>query len=111
MKTVRLTMDPSEQTFLVPGRIDPARVDATTEQDLALQAAADEAASVQDAARFARRVRRRLGLSQAAFANRIDVPLETIRNWEQGKRATTGAARSLLKVLDRAPEAALAALH
>jgi putative transcriptional regulator len=111
MKTVRLTMDPSEQAFLVPGRIDPARVDATTEQDLALQAAADEAASVQDAARFARRVRRRLGLSQAAFANRIDVPLETIRNWEQGKRAPTGAARSLLKVLDRAPEAALAALH
>lgn len=34
-----------------------------------------------------------------------------IRNWEQGKRSPTGAARALLKVLDKAPEAALAALH
>ncbi len=111
MKTVRMTIHPAELAFVPPGRIDPARVDATTEQDLARQESADDAAAIQDAARFARRVRRRLGLSQAAFANRIDVPLETIRNWEQGKRVPTGAARSLLKVLDRAPEAALAALH
>ena len=58
-----------------------------------------------------RRVRRRLGFSQAEFALRIDVSLDTIRNWEQGKRCPTGAAKSLLKVLDKAPEAALAALH
>lgn len=32
------------------------------------------------------------------------------RNWEQGKRSPTGAAKALLKVLDKAPEAALAAL-
>ena len=57
------------------------------------------------------RVRRRLGFSQAEFASRIDVSLETIRNWEQGKRSPTGAAKALLKVLDKAPEAALAALH
>jgi putative transcriptional regulator len=42
---------------------------------------------------------------------RIDVSLDTIRNWEQGKRSPTGAAKSLLKVLDKAPEAALAALQ
>ena len=58
-----------------------------------------------------RRVRRRLGFSQAEFALRIDVSPDTIRNWEQGKRCPTGAAKSLLKVLDKAPEAALAALH
>jgi putative transcriptional regulator len=62
-------------------------------------------------AKFARHVRRRLGFSQAEFATRIDVSLETIRNWEQGKRCPTGAAKALLKVLDKAPEAALAALH
>jgi putative transcriptional regulator len=56
-------------------------------------------------------VRRRLGFSQAEFAQRIDVSLDTIRNWEQGKRSPTGAAKALLKVLDKAPEAALAALH
>jgi putative transcriptional regulator len=64
-----------------------------------------------DAAKFARRVRRRLGFSQAEFAECIDVPIDTIRNWEQGKRCPTGAAKALLKVLDKAPEAALAALH
>jgi DNA-binding transcriptional regulator YiaG len=37
--------------------------------------------------------------------------LVTIRNWEQGKRCPTGAAKALLKVLDKAPEAALAALN
>ncbi len=66
---------------------------------------------MQDAARFARRVRKRLGFSQAEFAERIDVSLDTIRNWEQGKRSPTGAATALLKVLGKAPEAALAALR
>jgi putative transcriptional regulator len=93
------------------GRIDTARVDATTEEDIAKQEAADEAESMQNAAKFARRVRRRLGLSQAEFSQRINVSLDTIRNWEQGKRCPTGAAKALLKVLDKAPEAALAALH
>ncbi len=60
---------------------------------------------------YSRRVRKRLGFSQAKFAERIDVSLDTIRNWEQGKRRPTGAAKALLKVLDKAPEAALAALH
>lgn len=111
MKTVRVTIDPAVPATLVPERIDPARVDATTEADIAKQAAADEAQAMQDAAKFARRVRKRLGLSQAEFSQRINVPLETIRNWEQGKRCPTGAAKALLKVLDKAPEAALAALH
>jgi putative transcriptional regulator len=65
---------------------------------------------MQDAAKFARRVRRRLRLSQLEFSHRIDVSLETIRNWEQGKRRQTGAAKALLKVLDKVPEAALSAL-
>lgn len=111
MKTVRARIDPAVPASLPSGRIDGARVDATTEADLARQAAADEAEAMQDAAKFARRVRKRLGLSQAEFSERIDVPLETIRNWEQGKRCPTGAAKSLLKVLDKAPEAALAALQ
>ena len=46
-------------------------------------------------ARFARRVRRRLGLTQVEFARRIDVSPETVRNWEQGKRGPTGAATLL----------------
>lgn len=111
MKTLRVTIDPTLPESLACGRINSAQVDATTEADIARQARADEAAARQDAARFVRRVRKRLGLSQTELAQCIDVPLESIRNWEQGKRCPTGAAKSLLKVLDKAPEAALAALH
>lgn len=111
MKTVRLKMGPAAEHDMLVGRVDAARLDATTESDIAAQAAQDDRQATQDAGLFARRVRRRLGLSQTEFAKRIDVPLETIRNWEQGKRSPTGAAKSLLKVLDKAPEAALAALH
>ncbi len=111
MKTIRMTIDPEAPVSLAHGRIDTARVDATTEKDIARHKVADEAEAIQDAARFARRVRKRLGFSQAKFAERIDVSLDTIRNWEQGKRRPTGAAKALLKVLDKAPEAALAALH
>ena len=34
MKTVRLTMNPAIPAALAVGRIDPARVNATTEQDI-----------------------------------------------------------------------------
>jgi len=111
MKTARVRIDPSVPASLAQGRIDSTRVDATSERDIALQQAADEAEARRDAGKFARRVRKRLGLSQSEFAERIQVSRETIRNWEQGKRSPTGAARALLQVLDKAPEAALAALH
>lgn len=110
MKTVRVRVDLSRPATLPKGRIDRRKLDATTEPDLAVQQAQDDAEAMQDAARFVRRVRQRLGLTQQEFARRIDVPLDTIRNWEQGKRHPTGAARALLKVLDRVPKAALGAL-
>jgi len=111
MKTVRLKIDPTTIARQSLGHIDAAKVDSTSDADIALQVAQDDALALQDVAKFARRVRRRLGFSQAEFATRIDVSLETIHNWEQGKRSPTGAAKGLLKVLDKAPEAALAALH
>lgn len=110
MKTVRITINPAKPATLPKGRIDKRKVDATTEADVTRHASQDEALAMQDAARFARRVRKRLGFSQAQFAERIDVSLDTIRNWEQGKRSPTGAAKALLKVLEKAPEVALAAL-
>ena len=110
MKTVHVKIDPELLSSLPKGRINKAKLDATTERNTAEHKAADDAEAMQDAAKFARRVRKRLGLSQLEFSHRIDVSLETIRNWEQGKRSPTGAAKALLKVLDKAPEAALSAL-
>jgi putative transcriptional regulator len=64
---------------------------------------------VEDAA-YARNVRGRTGLTQTAFAAQIGVPVETVRNWEQGKRSPRGPARALLKVIEQAPAAAFAVL-
>jgi len=63
-----------------------------------------------DPAAFVRQVRARCGLTQAAFAAKIEVPIETVRNWEQGKRSPRGPARALLKLIDSGPDAAFAAL-
>ncbi len=111
MKRVRRVIEAPAPGERPAGRIDPRRVDALRESDIARHKAEDEAEAQRDAARFARSVRERLGFSQAEFAQRIDVSLDTIRNWEQGKRSPTGAARALLKVLDKAPKAALVALR
>jgi putative transcriptional regulator len=110
MSTTRVRIDPDDPTTFPEGKIDAAKVDGTTEAEIGLQEREDDAEAMQDVARYARRVRRRLGLSQTEFARRIDVPHETIRNWEQGKRCPTGAARALLRVLDKAPETALRVL-
>ena len=63
------------------------------------------------AAAYARSVRTRTNLTQVEFASRIGVPIETVRNWEQGKRAPRGPARALLKVIERAPELAFSVLQ
>ena len=61
-------------------------------------------------ASYARHVRSQTRLTQAEFAARIGVPIETVRNWEQGKRSPRGPARALLKLLDQAPDVAFSVL-
>jgi putative transcriptional regulator len=58
----------------------------------------------------ARDLRRRARLTQIQFAARLGVPVETIRNWEQGKRMPRGPARALLAVIAHAPDTVFAAL-
>jgi putative transcriptional regulator len=57
-----------------------------------------------------RELRRRARLTQLEFAARLGVPVETIRNWEQGKRMPRGPARALLAVIAHAPDTVFAAL-
>lgn len=57
-----------------------------------------------------RDLRRRACLTQTEFAAKLGVPVETIRNWEQGKRAPRGPARALLAVIAHAPETVFQAL-
>ena len=55
-------------------------------------------------------IRKRLGLTQAAFAQRYGFELSSIRNWEQGRRQLEGPARLLLLVIDKEPDAVHRAL-
>ena len=51
-----------------------------------------------------RRVRERLGLSQAEFSIRFGLELDTVQNWEQGRYSPDPAARILLSVIEAYPE-------
>ena len=53
---------------------------------------------------FVVRVRLKTGLSQGEFAALLGVSRRTLEQWEQGRRAPSGAAQSLLKIADRHPE-------
>jgi putative transcriptional regulator len=64
----------------------------------------------EEAAPAVRDLRRRACLTQLEFASRLGVPVETIRNWEQGKRMPRGPARALLAVIAHAPETVFSAL-
>ena len=48
--------------------------------------------------------RNTLGLSQSRFAELLGVSKRTLQEWEQGRRAPNGAAKTLLRVVERHPE-------
>lgn len=58
-----------------------------------------------------RSIREGMALSQAEFAALIAVSVRTLQNWEQGHRAPTGAARTLLRVMQISPRAVMEAVH
>ena len=111
MKSIQIKMGKNGKPVLPKGTADLKKIDATTAQDIARQKLFDDEQAIQDVAQFAKRVRERVGMSQSEFSQSLEVSIETIRNWEQGKRTPTGAAKALLKVLDRSPELAILALH
>lgn len=57
-----------------------------------------------------RGLRAALQMTQQEFANRFGFSVNSIRNWEQGRRNPEGPARVLLKIIQREPEAAMRAL-
>lgn len=52
-------------------------------------------------------VREGTGLSQVRFAELLGVSVRTLQEWEQGRRAPSGAARTLLIIAARNPRALL----
>ena len=54
--------------------------------------------------RDVQRVRSRLGLSQAVFADLLGASASTVRAWERGAREPSDMARRLLELAERQPE-------
>jgi len=91
-------------------------MDATTEDDIRRHAIEDGEDPDAPLAHHeltipARAVREKLGLSQEAFAKALNIPVGTIRNWEQNRVKPDPAARALLLILYRQPKVALDALR
>ncbi len=53
----------------------------------------------------AAQARMKVGMTQARFAEILGVSLRTLQDWEQGRREPSGAARTLLRIAERSPEA------
>jgi putative transcriptional regulator len=49
-------------------------------------------------------VRRSFGMTQAEFARMLGISIDTLQNWEQGRRHPVGPARVLLQVAAKHPE-------
>lgn len=56
-------------------------------------------------------IRKRLGMTQQAFADAFGFDAWTLRQWEQGRRVPTGPARAYLQVIRKNPDAVRAALN
>jgi putative transcriptional regulator len=57
------------------------------------------------------RTREGTGLSQARFAELLGVSVRTLQDWEQGRRAPSGAVRTLLMIAAKNPKALLEVLE
>jgi len=58
-----------------------------------------------------RALRAKLGLSQAQFALRFGFTIDTVQQYEQGRRTPSGPASTLLRVIEAEPEAVIRALQ
>ena len=99
------------------GRVDWERVRRTTDREIAAQIATDpDTAPDMAKARDLRTVynppvpnvkaiRRKLGLSQAAFAHQFGLSVRTVQQWEQGRAVPDRPARILLRVIETDPQA------
>jgi putative transcriptional regulator len=112
-RIVEILADGTERAIAGAPTSDAATSDAASSD--AVMSAADAAQARPGGqgsdAVYARGIRARSKLTQAEFAARIGVPIETVRNWEQGKRSPRGPARALLKMIDQAPQVAFAVLN
>jgi len=49
-------------------------------------------------------IRRRAHRTQEQFADALGIPATTVRSWEQRRKRPSGAARTLLRLIEQKPE-------
>jgi putative transcriptional regulator len=109
---------PDGSTRPLPDRTDWARLEAMTEEEIEANALSDPdnpPLTPEELTRMrrvpdSRRIRERLLLTQEQFAEKFEIPLGTLRDWEQSVSYPDSAARTLLRVIDKDPEAVINAL-
>jgi len=110
---------PDGTTIPIEDKTDWQRLREMTDEEVHAAAVADPDAQPLTEERLAlmRRVpraktlRRALGLTQEAFAARYQIPLGTLRDWEQGRAEPDQPARAYLRAIAGDPEAVLRALR
>lgn len=84
-------------------RIDKERLKATSEAEIAAQIAADPDTAPdvygKTLAPEPRVLRAAAGMTQEEFARVLNVPIGTLRNWEQGRTPPDAAAATLFRLM------------
>jgi len=101
------------------GKHDWTRFDALTDQEVHAEAVRDPDARPLTDEKLARMrpipraktLRRALGLTQEEFALRYQIPVGTLRDWEQGRVEPDQPARAYLRAIAGDPDAVMRALH
>jgi len=110
--------DGSTRSHESPDKTDWARLAAMTEEEIEANALADPdnpPLTDEELARLRpvpqpRRIRERLNLTQEQFAEQFEIPLGTLRDWEQEVSLPDRSARTLLRIIEQNPEAVRNAL-
>ena len=103
----------------IEDKTDWARLNALTEEEIEAAAVADSdnPPLTETELKKLRRVpnpkeiRKRLKMTQQQFAAQFELPLGTLRDWEQGTREPDSAAKSYLRVIAKNSQAVIQALN
>jgi putative transcriptional regulator len=115
--TVQFMKDGTQQ--VLADKTDWARLNALTDAEIEATAEADlENPLLTDAElkQFRpvpnpKEIRKRLNMTQQQFSQQFELPLGTLRDWEQGTREPDSAAKSYLRVIAKIPQGVIQALH
>ncbi len=103
-----------------PARLDPAtkaRFRAITEDQVEALSVGEEHANTDDelaaahASRRLKMIRKAQNRTQDGVSRLLQIPVATIRDWEQGRREPEAEALALLRILEREPEAVRRAMN